>query len=517
MSSRNSDPAANPAHVAAALLARSNRDLVLVSCRKIQTLWAGYGFICEVKAAAAATAGSDRKEEVPLILKLISPPPPATPGSAGSEDEGHLRKMLSYEVERYFYSAVAPALRLRTGGRVAVAECLATTATAMTTSTTTTNPQRGEAGGGEMKEEGKGDGVQDPALDGVLAILMTDLRVEFPVSGEKRSELTERQVLAAICWLAGFHGSTWARSGAEMLEELVLPPLREAERRQQRRQQQQRRNEGRATLAETAIGNKLWLNGGYTYLETRRKEFSSLLDQLGGNNGDDSDDGDEWAKVLCRPLLLEPSPRGTAAAAKTTTTTTTTTVPNVAEMVAAVLAPRGNRDYETLIHGDVKSENLFTTADHDRVAFFDFQYVGLGLGACDLAKLFTCSVPLRLLVGAADARQARSLVEHELGMGKGEEALLRSYHASLLTVETAENEGGVKTAQGTPQKRKYDWELFVRHWETALVDWHRFQVSWGQWGNVDWLEARVRAILRDGGWRAWLQEAYDECAAGSTT
>ena len=44
----------------------------------------------------------------------------------------------------------------------------------------------------------------------------------------------------------------------------------------------------------------------------------------------------------------------------------------------------------------------------------------------------------------------------------------------------------------------------MRHWEAALVDWCRFQASWGFWGNTEWLQARVRSILADEGWREWL-------------
>ncbi|BEJ10790.1 hypothetical protein CspHIS471_0102120 [Cutaneotrichosporon sp. HIS471] len=29
--------------------------------------------------------------------------------------------------------------------------------------------------------------------------------------------------------------------------------------------------------------------------------------------------------------------------------------------------------------------------------------------------------------------------------------------------------------------------------------------SWGFWGNTEWLEARVRHILADAGWRTWLK------------
>jgi Ser/Thr protein kinase RdoA (MazF antagonist) len=127
----------------------------------------------------------------------------------------------------------------------------------------------------------------------------------------------------------------------------------------------------------------------------------------------------------------------------------------------------------TLIHGDVKSENLFSSKDGKSVAFFDFQYIGLGLGVCDLAKLFTCSVPQRLL----PATQF---------MADGEKKMLRFYHEKL------EKTSG----------RKYPWNVFIMHWEAALLDWLRFQASWGMWGNTEWLEERCRGIISEG--NQWL-------------
>jgi hypothetical protein len=42
------------------------------------------------------------------------------------------------------------------------------------------------------------------------------------------------------------------------------------------------------------------------------------------------------------------------------------------------------------------------------------------------------------------------------------------------------------------------------------VDWLRFQASWGFWGNTDWLEARVRSILKDQEWRDALISNVDK-------
>ncbi|KAH6689458.1 kinase-like domain-containing protein [Plectosphaerella plurivora] len=372
-------------------------DLQLVTCVELQSLWAGYGHICAITARPSKTGTSYHPKE--LILKLIAPP-----GNPRAMDEGHLRKMLSYEVEQVFYRDIAPSL----GPDAAVAECLASTA---------------NMHGLPRAEE----------LHGLTATLMTDLRPAFPVAGEKRAVLSDRQVYAAIGWLASFHRQSWETPRGELIRYL-LPPIEEEERRR----------------TGTTRGDKLWLNGGYTYLATRRKEYGSLL----------RDRSSEWSHAFCDPFEdLNMS---------------------LAEAVATFLTPRG-RPYETLIHGDVKSENLFTTTSGDAVAFFDFQYVGLGLGACDLAKLFTCSVPFSMLTDCPS-------LPARLPMGDGEADLLRRYNDSLLG-------GG----------QQYAWEEFVRHWETALVDWCRFQASWGFWGNTEWLEARTRHVLADEGWRTWLR------------
>ncbi|KAI8959332.1 Ecdysteroid kinase-domain-containing protein [Daldinia sp. FL1419] len=400
-------------------------SLEVVSCRKMQTLWAGYGYIYELKARATSneaaaelrrilnldTLNTDEGEELfPLILKYIAPPQT----NLDSKDEGHLRKLMSYGVEQYFYSSIAPFLEEDT----AVARCIATT----------------------LESYGK-PGAE--MLQGLTATIMSDLRPKFPIAGEKRSELNEKQVYAALDWLSSFHRAS-RRLVPKNLQEYLLPPLEEAERR--------RDGDG--------SGKRLWLNGGYTYLATRRTEYATLTE----------DEDSEWS-TLCTPIV----PGGKS----------------ISEIVADFLTPHG-RDHETLIHGDVKSENLFTTEPGQKVAFFDFQYVGLGLGACDLAKLFTCSVPLELLVDEDN-------IPNELPMGKGEEKFLTYYHSKLTN--------DFKDAEG--RKQEYDWSLFIRHWETALVDWLRFQASWGFWGNTEWLEARVRFILKDQQWKDWLQGSLD--------
>ncbi|GMK59595.1 hypothetical protein CspeluHIS016_0802010 [Cutaneotrichosporon spelunceum] len=366
-----------PDEVASILL--SWIGLELSSFRPLQTLWAGYGEIVSISGQSGSATAT------PLIMKLINPPP--------GNDEGHVRKMLSYEVEQEFYATVAPSLD------VPLARCLSST--------------RDRAGRPHADR-----------LDGILAMTMTDLRTHFPIPGEKRGHLPRPAVHAALDWLARLHASTRGAKSAKDMDSYLLPPLEEAARRQ-----------------HGAGGSKLWLNGGYTYLATRRDELATLASSSG-----------EWSALCSRDTQFGQS---------------------VAEAVAAVLVPRGRAE-ESVIHGDVKSENMFIAHDGS-VAFCDFQYAGLGLGVCDLAKLFTCSVPVEMLWKEDGA--------HSLAMQPGEKELLERYRATL---------------------GEYGWDEMVRHWETALVDWCRFQASWGFWGNTEWLEARVRHILADVGWRAWM-------------
>lgn len=198
------------------------------------------------------------------------------------------------------------------------------------------------------------------------------------------------------------------------------------------------------------------------YLATRRKEYADLLE----------DADSEWSSALCRPV---PSVDA-----------------SIAELVAQVLSPDASSDvtpssisaYETLIHGDVKSENLFANTEGSAVAFFDFQYVGMGLGVCDLAKLFTCSVPMHMLTTEALSGDVA------LAMTPGERGLLQRYQRTISKVSGKE----------------YPWQDLEMHWSTALVDWLRFQASWGFWGNTEWLEARVRHTLANQKWLEWVVE-----------
>ncbi|KAF2211626.1 hypothetical protein CERZMDRAFT_43172 [Cercospora zeae-maydis SCOH1-5] len=369
----------------------------------LQTLWQGYGYVCSVEGIGNVGGSSHS-----VILKYVKPPL-----SRDAESEGHIRKVISYSVEQHFYTTLAPLLP----PEIAIAKCH-----------------------GSIEAGGK------------VALLLEDLRTRFPVAGEKRATLKTTQVHAAIDWLAKFHGFWHANLSEASKHRLRLPPLQEVQRKD--------------AAVEDGTADGVWLNGGYTYLSTRRSEFDCLRQDVTS----------EWSRALCASKA--------------------NSAPCVAEQVAKLLSPAtvtsrsGLGDYLSLVHGDVKSENLFTTASGEAVAFFDFQYVGLGCGLSDLAKLFTCSVPEDLLHEPKGGDGPPST----LAMGQGEAALLNSYRKAF-------EEASGKT---------YPWDLFLMHWQTALTDWLRFQASWGFWGNTEWLEARCRSILADEEWRNWLSYACEQ-------
>jgi thiamine kinase-like enzyme len=421
----------SPQEVASSLLAEKGLDVVSITL--LQSLWAGYGQICRIKASPKAslsksqiqstrdsTTPKDSQESHSYILKLITPP------RTKINNEGHTRKILSYQIEQYFYTHLA----LQMPASIPVAKCLSS-----------------------INEQNQ-DGTSTTAM------ILTDLKQDFPLAGEKRAALTPTQTLAALDWLSNFHGFWWSRVSELDGDELVLPPLEQLKR-----------------SSSDQSNQSIWLNGGYTYLATRLDEFTNLK----------QDTSSEWNQILTQPL---PNSSSNLSLAESVAKFLTPTAPD-----SKSTSPSPISKYQTLIHGDVKSENLFTTTPGTSVAFYDFQYVGLGLGVSDLAKFFTCSVPesMLLYVGPACPRKEDGPMPYRLMRCDGESDLLERYWRNLVK---GGNGGG--HGDGERGEKEYEWHDFVAHYEVALVDWLRFQQSWGAWGNTEWLEARVRYILKYG-------------------
>ncbi|CAK4628834.1 hypothetical protein LEN26_011386 [Aphanomyces euteiches] len=121
--------------------------------------------------------------------------------------------------------------------------------------------------------------------------------------------------------------------------------------------------------------------------------------------------------------------------------------------------------FETLMHGDAKSANILW-ADPSTCAWVDFQYVGHGLGARDVAYLL-CSSASRSEVGAAA------------------DTNLRHYFETFLAVLADQG----KNSHG------YTFEQFQAHFDWCLLDYVRFMAGWGYWGNYDWAISRTEALL----------------------
>ena len=200
------------------------KNLQLKKYKVLQRLWAGYGYICHIETTPLDYGKIQGKISSSFILKLVSPPASSSPQpSASSEDEGHLRKLISYQVEQYFYTHLAASLP----ADVAVADCV-----------------------GSIHHHSAAENDGEENGQPTIALMLEDLREKFPVAGEKRTALEEWHVFAALDWLARFHGFWWARSAVVRKGQLRLAPLEEAQH----------------AGAQRAEG--VWLNGGYTYVSS---------------------------------------------------------------------------------------------------------------------------------------------------------------------------------------------------------------------------------------------------------
>ncbi|KZV98018.1 hypothetical protein EXIGLDRAFT_832467 [Exidia glandulosa HHB12029] len=142
------------------------------------------------------------------------------------------------------------------------------------------------------------------------------------------------------------------------------------------------------------------------------------------------------------------------------------------EKINEALSTERKSGRSSLLHGDVKSENIIFAPD-GRVAFYDFQYVGSGSPAVDVVCLLAKSVQVGLLEG------------------EGESELLRFYFDAL--------------SRNLPDRVHYPWKAFARAVDLAIVDWCRFMAGWGFWGNDRWVLRRARGIVKgwnDGGFDA---------------
>lgn len=197
-SAGNSATMGTPASSIAAVLPA---PIQLLSSSHLTTLWSSYGHIYRLSVRLEGSTTS-------LILKTVTPPAVKTP------DESHLRKLVSYRVERFFYSTLSPALS--NAARVAKHYLVA--------------------------EKSRND-----------SLLLEDLEAAFPVS--PGSGLGLQRTKAVLKWLANFHAAFWNLPNDPGSLALLPPPLE---------------------VSNPSEVQGLWAQGGYWYLDTRQDEYSYI-------------------------------------------------------------------------------------------------------------------------------------------------------------------------------------------------------------------------------------------------
>lgn len=187
-------------------------EFKLLSYKQIASLWSNYGHIYRLTLDVSSSTTPK-----PLILKAIHPP------SNDDASESHLRKLLSYKVERWFYHHLAPRLRL---SQIKVSKVYLTRQ--------------------QLDSKNEDDGN----------LFLEDLSTEFPFPAD--GSLGKQPTLSILDWLAGFHGTFFTVHGREALE--LVPPPKEFEH------------------ASTSVKG-VWRRGTYWYLDTRREELSEMNEE----------------------------------------------------------------------------------------------------------------------------------------------------------------------------------------------------------------------------------------------
>ena len=127
--------------------------------------------------------------------------------------------------------------------------------------------------------------------------------------------------------------------------------------------------------------------------------------------------------------------------------------------------------WRTLIHGDLKAANVLVKGG-ETVALLDFQYVGDGLAATDLAHFLTASVAGSELLSDDGTLRDGDLVD--------------MYLAEFATM------------------RDIDGDAFRRQFETAVVDKARFVLSY-LWPRIDASPAELER-----GADIWNRNSYNK-------
>jgi len=391
---------------------------------------------------ATSSSASNNKQKS-FILKSIHPP---TLTTRNANDESHCRKLLSYHVERNFYHHLSE--KLPQPSIITSIDCHVAEYTSLHHDDSSNDPVTK---------------AQDPNKHNLL---LSDLTSKFPI--QPYHALTYSQTLAVIRWLATFHATFWnptsqpkSKSKSDGTLPLIPPPLQ-------------------CQDPDNAIG--VWQQGGYWYLDTRRDEYNSMLD---------NEEENSWLIKYAE---------------------------QVSEQIKDI-----KPQWKTLMHGDAKAANILFdragrkdnkkkkttfsssseatgsassqgTKEEEKInsAMYDFQYVGMGLGVQDLVYFLGTSVESRVL--------AENMSNHHYEDGQDDSStitFLKYYHEHLCEAYQKQRMGTNEALDGSEEEGGvgYTFDVMLSHWDLAVVDWQRFMCGWGCWGNSDWIEEMARSVI----------------------
>lgn len=215
----------------------------------------------------------------------------------------------------------------------------------------------------------------------------------------------------------------------------------------------------------------IWPEGCYWRLDTRLQEYNSI--------------GKKWKRIK---TIAHP----------------------IANLLRDGMNLNNPRQYRTIIHGDYKIANiLFESTTNNRLSFnncasYDYQYTGIGYGARDLVMLIVSSIDL-----PSPQNQTNNYwKDHERG-------LLEFYHQRLLFhiseninngiyQQDLVNFNNIDESNNTNSQnlevnlqRMYPFQNLLNQYELSLVDYMRFMLGWGMWGNTEYIEQRTNDILTE--------------------
>ncbi|KAI0076456.1 hypothetical protein K474DRAFT_1662982 [Panus rudis PR-1116 ss-1] len=308
-------------------------SFTLKSYTQLASLWSNYGHIYRLFLDKSPSDDIDSPET--LILKSIQPP---LTSSLEDASESHVRKLISYNVERWFYHHLSSSL----GSSSSSPSC--------------------NSGSVKVAKAYHTQGGKDN--DGNL--LLEDLSIQYPF--DAHGSLGRAATECVLDWLAGFHGRFFRIHSENNTPIQFIPPPNEAKH-----------------SSLVSLNNGVWKRGTYYYLDTRREEL------------DDMDEEEyawlmPWVEKVNNTIDKELGIYGTLLHGDAKGANI---IFNRSPHPSSLSARR--RGGAKPLTPAVSAADSTSTEQPLRCALYDFQYVGLGLPASDLVYFLGTSIQSSLL------------------------------------------------------------------------------------------------------------------------